>query len=92
MRGLAGGKGEGRKKGEKRGGGGRKKGKRGGGKKRGETNIFEQGDFRREAGEFGFVLVFEFGEDGVAVLASVFWGGGAPGEVRKKDRLKSGGW
>ena len=35
------------------------------------TNIFEHLDFGAYAFHFGVVLVFQFGEDGVAVLASV---------------------
>ena len=41
-----------------------------GGKGRG-TDIFEHLDFGAYAFDFGVVLVFEFREDGVAVLASV---------------------
>ncbi len=34
------------------------------------TDIFEHLDFGTNTFDFGVVLVFEFGEDGVAVLAS----------------------
>lgn len=36
----------------------------------GGTDIFEHFDFGTYAFDFGVVLVFEFGEDGVAILAS----------------------
>ena len=41
-----------------------------GGRGRG-ADVFEHLDFGADAFHFGVVLVFEFGEDGVAVLASV---------------------
>ncbi len=34
------------------------------------TNVFEHFDFCGDAFDLGVVLAFEFGEDGVAVLAS----------------------
>ena len=37
-------------------------------------DIFEHLDFGAYAFDFGVVLVFEFGEDGVAVLASMWVG------------------
>lgn len=44
------------------------------GGREGGTNIFEHLDFGAYAFHFGVVLVFQFGEDGVAVLASVWVG------------------
>lgn len=44
---------------------------RGGGKEVMDTYIFQHFDFGAHAFYLGFVLVFEFGEDGVGVLASV---------------------
>ena len=44
------------------------------GGREGGTDIFEHLDFGAYAFDFGVVLVFEFREDGVAVLASVWVG------------------
>ncbi len=41
------------------------------GEEEGGADVFEHLDFGADAFDFGVVLVFEFGEDGVAVLASV---------------------